>query len=206
MMYDNFANGEYYVTQGNYTPNGLWKSQFTGGTGATMGNYPGYHWQQPQISTAQFETHSALMLSVFAFQNATFSVDLRTEFQLRQTFPPNAWETAWFFWNWTDNTHQYYITIKTSGFELGKVDPTQIFVFTTGAPTVKFGQWQNLTVTATNMQTSTPHIKAVVDGTTICDLDDTVTPNDAAMQKGGFIGLYCEDSRANFRNVQVSPI
>lgn len=206
-IYDSLGDSEYHIVEGNgnnYSPNGLWKCQFAGN--GVMGNFPGYHYQQPQISTGQFETHAALFLSTFAFNNATFSVDMKTESQLRQVFPPNAWETAWFFWNWTDNNHQYYCTLKTSGFEIGKVDPTQIFVFTSSSPKVNIGNWQTLQITATNMSTSTPHIKAVVDGVTVCDFDDTATPNDAAMQKGGFIGLYCEDARVNFRNVQVSPL
>lgn len=132
---------------------------------------------------------------------------MKTIAQLRQGSTPNPWETAWIFWDWNDNTHQYYCTLKTSGLEIGKVDGAgQVFVQTPSSPTVKIGQYQNLSITQTNYNTATPHIKCVVDGSTILDFDDTAVPNDANLQKGGFIGLYCEDSRVQFRNVQISPL
>lgn len=165
------------------------------------------YFQQPHVSQSAGETHSSLLTTTFAFNNFTVSVDMKTVAQLRQGSAPNPWETAWLFWDWNDNTHQYYCTLKTSGLEIGKVDGgAQVFVATPSTPTVKIGSYQNLSITQTNFNTSTPHIKCVVDGSTILDFDDTAVPNDVNLQHGGFIGLYNEDSRVQFRNVNISPI
>jgi hypothetical protein len=96
------------------------------------------------------------------------TVELRTLAQLRdEAVPagsrsaPNAWEVAWFGWHFTrvssDNSF-YYVVLKPSGFELGKVDQTlrnpdtsfilpggQRFLYTDSTP-YPIGQWYTLRV------------------------------------------------------------
>lgn len=218
---DNFDAGTYSFTEGGTSPNGKWTNSYLGGTGATsgvrlnsaIGNNVMY--EKPQTSTAEFETHATLNMHGTTYSDFDLYVDLRTVQQLRQNFTPNAWETAWILFRFTDNYHHYYLVLKTSGIELGRKDygtpqEQQIFLVTNGTPFTTVGNWENVRLRAIKNR-----ITVWVNGVLAFDfLDDgsvgydTATgglpaPPSVAMYSGK-IGLYTEDAEVEFNNFIVA--
>lgn len=222
---DNFdAGGTYSFVEGGLSPNGKWDNQYLGGTGSASGvrlnSAIGNNvmWEKPQVSTAEFETHATFNLFIESqFSDFDVTIDMKTISQLRQNFPPNAWETAWILFRYTDNWHHYYLVLKTSGIELGRKDyatqiEQQIFLVTNGSPTVSLGNWQNLRIRAVKNR-----FTVWVDGVFAFDfLDDgsvgydtntggLPAPPSAAMYNG-YIGLYTEDAEVEFNNFTVAEV
>ena len=128
----------------------------------------------------------------------TLTVDMRTDAQLRTGSAPNAWEVAWIAWNYADNTHFYYFTLKPNGWELGKADPAypgaQRFLATGSSPVFPIG-----TTHAVKIVQSDNVIKAYADGALLATFTDVERP-----YLSGRIGLYNEDSRVRFTKVAVN--
>ena len=153
---------------------------------------------EPMASTRPSETHAALVVSRQSFSNVTFRADYRILAQLRIHSPPNAWETAWAVFGYTDNTHFYYVAFKTNGWELGKVDPAytgaQRFLATGEVPASVIGADHHFDIRQEDA-TITVHL----DGTLLTTFTDTERP-----YLSGRVGFYSEDARVAFDNVTGS--
>jgi len=153
--------------------------------------------QSPKAATQPGETHAALAVTSQQFGDVDVTLQMRTVAQLRTGSTANPWEVAWALWNYTDNTHFYYVVLKPGGFEIGKEDPAypgaQRFLVTSGAMQFPIGRWY------------TVHVKQVantftvsVDGVQIAQFTDNERP-----YTSGAVGLYSEDAYVHFNNVVV---
>ena len=75
-----------------------------------------------QFQTPPDETQAALVKSTGSFCDYVLNLDVKTVKQLRENTPPNAWETAWILFRYTDTFHYYWFLVKPNGIELGKKD------------------------------------------------------------------------------------
>ena len=108
-------------------------------------------WVAPAAATALSQTHAALVTSNSVLtSDVNFRGTTRTVKQLRVNNPPNAWEVPWLIWNFTDNTHFYYLVLKPGGWELGKADPAypgaQRFLATGSEAKFPVGNWSNFEI------------------------------------------------------------
>jgi len=153
--------------------------------------------QAPRPSQNADETHAALVTSVAAFGDLDLTARVRTVAQLR-TPTPNPWEVAWLLWNYTDNTHFYYVLLRPTGWELGKEDPAypgaQRFLATGSTPSFPIGPWHTIRV-----RQVANSITIWVNGTLLTTFTDTEKP-----YLRGSLGMYTEDAVAHFDDVSVS--
>lgn len=170
--------------------------------GDRFANYNGYGsvWQDgagdihlsPKASTSSGETHAALVTSQVSYRDVDTTTTMTTLSQLRTGSAPNAWECGWLLWNYTDDTHFYYVALKPNGFELGKEDPAypgaQRFLVTLSNPRFALGSSHTIRV---NQVGATMIVW--VDGSVITTFTDTERPYTA-----GHVGLYDEDSHVSF--------
>lgn len=168
--------------------------------GDWFANYNGYGsvWQDgdihlsPKASTSAGETHAALVTSQASYRDVDTTTTMTTLSQLRTGSAPNAWECGWLLWNYTDDTHFYYVALKPNGFELGKEDPAypgaQRFLVTLSNPRFAIGSSHTIRV---NQVGATMIVW--VDGSVITTFTDTERPYTA-----GHVGLYDEDSHVSF--------
>jgi len=178
---------------------GAWQSRFNGygsvGIEDAGGHVLGLN---PRAPTAPGETHSSLVTTNQSFGDLDMTVRVRTLNQSRTGSAANPWETAWLLWHFTDNTHFYYIVPKTNGFELGKEDPAypgaQRFLVTSSNRTFAAGSWYTIRVRQAGNA-----ISVWIDGSLMATFTDNERP-----YKSGAIGLYAEDSHAQFDNVSVT--
>ncbi len=152
----------------------------------------------PAVSTRPDETHSALIVSQESFQGSVrFEGSVCTLEQLR-VGAANPWETAWLVWNYADNDHFYYFTMKPNGWELGKRDPDyaggQRFLATSTDVTFEVGKWNRFEITQDGNR-----IAISVDGVELVRFQDLERPS-----LGGRIGLYTEDARVMLDDVRGS--
>ncbi|MGZ4241358.1 MAG: family 16 glycoside hydrolase [Actinomycetota bacterium] len=151
----------------------------------------------PKASTSTSETHAALVTTTKSFGNQVdISVRARTVKQLR-TPTPNAWEVPWLLWDYTDDTHFYYLVLKPEGWELGKEDPAypgaQRFLATDNNITFPVGPWYTLHVRQVGST-----ITAWANGTKLVTFTDGERP-----YSKGSVGLYTEDARVHFDVVRI---
>ena len=153
--------------------------------------------QSPKASTQPGETHAALAVTTPHFSDVDLTLQMRTVSQLRSGSTANAWEVAWVLWNYTDNTHFYYLVLKPGGFEIGKEDPAypgaQRFLVTSGSVQFPIGRWYTVHVRQTGST-----FTVSVDGTQIAQFTDNERP-----YTSGAVGLYSEDAYVHFNNVVV---
>ena len=149
--------------------------------------------------------------STKSFGDFQMSLYMKTVKQLRQNSLPNPWETAWVFWHYTDNYHNYALVLKTNGFQIEKKDNNvrcdcEIFLKTLSTPTVHIGQWQTLSLRVTNSASGTPHIQVWVNGLVGTDfVDNSIHQPNSRQLASGYMGLYDEDSIVNFDDVSIYP-
>lgn len=209
--YDNFNAATYDFTEGSTSPNGKWINQNLGGIGAASGVRfsasagSNVMYQRPQVSTSSGETHATLNLTSATWGDFDLTLRQRTVAQLRQNNPPNAWESAWLMFRFTDNWHHYYLVFKTSGVELGRKDyPTpqeqQMYLATPTTPNLVIGNWDTVRIKAVRN-----HFTVWINGSQVIDMTDDGSvgfdsatsglppPPSAAMYNGQF-GLYNEDA------------
>jgi Ca2+-binding RTX toxin-like protein len=152
----------------------------------------------PQSSTSPGETHAALVVSQASFSDVRFSAGFQTLEQLRTGSAPNAWECAWAVFNYTDNTHFYYVAFKPNGWELGKADPAypgaQRFLATGSSPASAIGSEHSF-----DIQQDGNVIKVWLDGVLLTTFTDNERP-----YLGGKVGFYTEDATVAFDNVTGS--
>lgn len=155
--------------------------------------------ENPAVATSSGESHSSLVVGPSFSNPLTFSVSATTVAQLRQGSAPNPWEVAWVLWHYTDDTHFYYFIAKPNGWELGKEDPAyqgnQRFLATGSSPTFPIGQLYNIKIVETSQNTMTVYVGNQL----ITTFTDTERP-----YTSGRIGLYTEESHAQYQNVSVT--
>lgn len=212
------SDGTYTLNDLDVSPNGKWVCAFAG-FGTVACAYDGmcdnhYLFERPLKSTGEFETHASMVKTVDDDFGDTWEVefDMRTLQQLRDS--PNAWETAWFFWHYSDQYHYYAFTIKTNGCQLEKKDnminddSAEIFLVTPGSPTVTFKKWHHVKIRQSGTNTSGGRIYDIwVDGVqVITNYNDVIADDNTTLMSKGSFGLYNEDSAVAFDNVVVSTI
>lgn len=170
----------------------------------------------PNATRACLVTSSSSSTSTFGDFNANFS--MMTESQNR-TPTPNAWETAWFMWHFTDNWHHYFMSLHSDGqIEIGRKDYSQkieqeIYLYTSGpgkvANPLKTWHEYDLSIIDNN------RIVLLVDKVLVCDITDNGTIGSdsaknyakpappSAQIRFGKMGFYCEDSAVRFDNLIV---
>ena len=186
---------------GTYTDGdriGSWQVVWAGYGAVTVTNGPKTFELAPQAVTDPAATSSALVVSNGdAPATATVQASIATTEQLRQNTAPNAWETAWLVFNYTDPEHFYYVALKTNGWELGKRDPAypggQRFLATGETHAAQIGTAQDLVV-KTNGSTMT----VTIDGDQVTSFTDRELP-----YEGGKVGMYTEDAVVEFSKVTV---
>ncbi len=182
------------VAWGDGSTNGAWYSRYNGyGTVAIETDGDKVLSLSPKAATATSTTHAALVLSTMRFNDVDFTVQVKTATQLR-TPVPNAWESGWALWHFTDDTHFYYVALKPNGIEVGKEDPAypgaQRFLVTLSNPSFAVGRWY--TVRVKHVGTT---FSIWIDGTLVTTFTDTERP-----YTGGTVGLYTEDADVHFNN------
>jgi Ca2+-binding RTX toxin-like protein len=152
----------------------------------------------PQASTTPAETHAAMVVSQQSFSNVRFSAGFETVEQLRIGSAPNAWESAWAVFGYTDDEHFYYVAFKTDGWELGKVDPAypggQRYLVTRSSPDFAVGTEHSF-----DIQQDGNVIKVWADGVLLTTCTDNERP-----YLSGKVGFYTEDATVAFDNVRGS--
>jgi hypothetical protein len=194
---------------------GGWVSDYNGyGTTSVKSDGSNVLAESPQPSTSLGDTHASLVRSSRSFGNFDLTLRLKTVKQLR-TPVPNPWETAWVLWHYTSESAFYYLSLKTNGWELGKVDATkkdpngpaclwpqylnclypgaQRFLQTSASPKYGVGTWYSLRVRQVSGT-----VQIWVNGASLTSFTDTDRP-----YSGGSIGLYNEDATAHFDDVVV---
>lgn len=158
--------------------------------------------QSPKASVKRNETHAALSVSQQSFTAPQVVADYVTVAQLR-TPTPKAWEVAWLLWNYTDNTHFYYLALKPNGVELGKEDPAypgaQRFLATLPTPGFPLGQPVHVQVDQTVNPDGSVTMTVSANGSQVATFTDTERP-----YASGKVGLYTEDARVRWGHVQVN--
>lgn len=185
---------------------GNWQVQFNGyGSQAIVTSGASKHLRQiPKASTVSTETHAALSTSVGSFGDGTTIAEFTTNQQLRSK-RPNAWERAWLLWHYTDNTHFYYVTLKSNGWEVGKEDPAypgaQQFLGSGSNYTWPVGSWNHVEIASVG---TTFTVKATDTGGTLRTLFTYAdTAANAAQYTSGKIGLYTEDASVDWGWIAV---
>lgn len=207
---DNFDNGTFVLNEGAISPNGLWRGVYVSGGALQQKKMAGSATDgvmslEPRAVTAPDQTSAPLILSTRDLTNFDMSFQMRTVAQLRTGSAPHNWETAWILFRYTDVTHHYYFVIKNNGLELGKKDNAigntnledQIFLATPGYPPLVLGQWYTVRIIAQGF-----HIQVFVNGIKLIDFTDPDV-HDPTKMSHGMIGLYAEDSRVEFNNVNA---
>ena len=74
---------------------------------------------------AKSQTESALVLTTLEFKDFKLSVNIRTDKHMRQNSLPNPWGVARTIWRWNDNTHFYYLLVKTMALKWANMKDTR---------------------------------------------------------------------------------
>ena len=153
---------------------------------------------KPKAQSGQTATSSTEVIGPQHGDEFTFSGTISTPEQLRQGATPNAWETGWLVWNYTDNDHFYYFVPRANGWDLGKRDPAyaggQRFL-ATGSEGWPLADSKQFTI---SKQGGTIEVK--INGKVIA----TVTDDDQPYNGNGRIGIYSEDARVLADDIDLS--
>lgn len=149
---------------------------------------------QPKAVTSSGTTSAALVVGPTLYNDQEIAGSTATIQQLRTGSPPNPWEVSWIIWNYSDNYHFYYFTLKPNGWELGKEDPAypgaQRFLATGTNLSIPIGQWYNFKINQTGNT-----IKVYINGTLLTTFTDNENP-----YTSGRVGMYTEDAKVGFDN------
>lgn len=152
----------------------------------------------PLPSTNSAETHSTLVTGPSTDGDFVYEGEVSTPEQLRTQPAPNAWETAWVVWNYTDNEHFYYFIPKDNGWELGKRDPKypggQRFLATGSQPKFIINQKNKFKITKIG-----DTVSVAMNGVELTKFTDTERP-----YRTGSIGLYSEDAAVTADNLKLT--
>lgn len=213
-LYDDFKKGVYTLSNGQVSPNGKWQSVYNGGgsSGVKMeiGNgdsgSKNVFFMYPKSSTSYHETNANLVKSTAQFSNFKMGVNVKTVEQIRRNSTPNSWEAAWILFRYTDDFHYYWFVLKPDGVELGKKDCNtctdpyqgQIYLYTKDNPALKIGDWSRWNITTVGN-----HIGLAINGTRIVDFVDN---NMSKKLARGSIGLYTEDAKVEFGDIDITAL
>jgi hypothetical protein len=206
-----------YEDWSGFTPNslwtpdasahGAWRDQFAGGGSIQVktGSPTNVLDLVPAPVTTANATTAALVTSR-AFLRAPFDVSFynaTTVLQNRTGSTPNAWEVAWFLWDYTDNNHFYNVVLKTTGWEVDKEYVSggvqqQQFLASGISPTFAIGSTNTVRVVQAGASLSVYANGALLGGSAIIDPRTHLAP-----YTSGYLGLYTEDAEVKFGSIQV---
>lgn len=194
---DNFEGYGANESWADGSSHGGWRSVFNGyGTMGTTVDGSKVLTQSPQASTSSGETHASLAVTTQSFGDIDMTMRVRTVRQLR-TPTPNAWETAWVLWDYSDNTHFTYLALKPNGWELGKEDSAypgaQRFLASGADRKFPVGAWYTVRVRKIGST-----VTVWVDGTQLTAFTDSERP-----YLSGSVGIYNEDAEIHADDVSV---
>lgn len=154
----------------------------------------------PRSAESADVTHACLVLTHAEFEgDLDFAVTVRTEEQVRAG-NPNPWEVGWVLWNYQNDEHFYALALKPNGWELSKQDPAypgnQRFLASGDEPTFPIKKDHRARIIQTGNT-----IAVYADGALLGTYTDTEDPYLA-----GALGLYTEDAKVRFRDLQVGGI
>ncbi len=200
-FYDNFSSYAKNTCFADGTAFGPWTAAYSG-YGCIKTSVNGaisYVEEAPAASAAPAETHASMILGPSFSGPLNYSLNLVTVAQLRTGSAPNPWEVAWVAWNYTDDTHFYYLALKPNGWELGKEDPAypgaQRFLASGSSPVFPVGSWYNIKI----VQDTSNLIKVYADERLVASFLDTERP-----YVSGRIGFYNEDAQVRLKDVAVN--
>lgn len=154
---------------------------------------------EPRAVTGQEGTHAALVVTRRDYGDVALSMSVATERQLRGV-RPNAWEVGWVLWHYQDPQHFYAVALKPTGWEVSKQDPAyrggQRFIASGTTPTFAVPARHAVSVEQTDAR-----ISVSAGGRLLAAFSDDERP-----YLSGAVGLYCEDSRVRFRDIQISEL
>jgi hypothetical protein len=177
---------------------GVWRVIFDGyGWVGIRSRSPNKLTLMPASAARPDETHSSLVVSKGRYRDFDLTATAVTARQLRVDSAPNPWESAWLVWRYTDNTHFYYLALKTNGWELGKADPdypgAQRFLATGTDPRSSIGRQNHVRISQRGATSS-----VWIDGELITAFTDRERP-----YRRGSIGFYTEDAEVRFSDVLI---
>jgi hypothetical protein len=181
---------------------GSWRTVFTG-QGQVTGTMPGRAiLLSPARATAPGITHAALVVSARRYQDFTATLTVRTLRQLRHgaAGAPHPWEVGWVLWHFTGRSHFYALTLEAHGWVLSKQDPAyrgdERFLASGRTPGFPVGRAHRVQITQAG-----PTMTIRADGHLLTRFTDTQRP-----YLTGALGLYCEDSVAQFQAIGVRQL
>jgi hypothetical protein len=181
---------------------GQWRTVFTG-QGHVTGTTPGRTiLLSPARATAPGVTHAALAVSARSYRDFTATVTVRTLRQLRHgaAGAPHPWEVGWVLWHFTGSSHFYALTLEVRGWVLSKQDPAyrgdERFLASGRTPGFPVGRAHQVQITQVG-----PVMTIRADGHLLTRFTDTQRP-----YLTGALGLYCEDSLAQFRAIGIRQL
>ncbi len=198
---DDFASYPKNTCFADGTSFGPWLSAFSGyGCVKTATDASGSYLEEaPQASATPSQTHASMVLGPQFSGPINYALTMETVAQLRTGSAPNPWEVAWIAWNYADDVHFYYFTLKPNGWELGKEDPAytgaQRFLASGSAPLYPIGVRYAVRV----IQNASNVISVFVNDKLLTTFTDTERPYTA-----GRIAFYNEDSQVRARSVAVN--
>lgn len=151
---------------------------------------------EPRSAPSSDVTHGSLVHTTETYQDPDFEITMRTEEQVRDG-PPNVWEVGWVLWNFQDTDHFYAVALKPNGWEISKQDPnypgSQRFIATGSDRTFPLDKDYRVKV-----EHDWPRMTVSVDGQELATVIDEESP-----YRGGAIGLYTEDARVRFQDLEI---
>jgi hypothetical protein len=198
---DNFTTYPKNVCYADGASFGPWSLAFSGyGCVKTSGDgLTSWLEEAPQVSVAPAQTHASMVLGPSFAGALVFSLDFETVAQLRTGSAPNPWEVAWVAWNYADDAHFYYFTLKTNGWELGKEDPAypgaQRFLASGASPASPVGAWHNVRID----QNSANLIRIYADNVLLASFTDVERP-----YTSGRVAFYNEDAQVRLKDVAIN--
>ena len=153
---------------------------------------------KPKAQSGQTATSSTEVIGPQHGDEFTFSGTISTPEQLRQNAPPNAWETGWLVWNYTDNDHFYYFVPRANGWELGKRDPA----YKGGQRFIASGNesWPLADAKEFSISKHGNTVEIKINGKVVT----TITDDSDAYSGNGRVGIYSEDARVHADNISLS--
>jgi 1,2-diacylglycerol 3-beta-glucosyltransferase len=175
-----------------------WRTVFTG-QGQVTGTPGQVILLAPGRAAAPGITHAALVVSARRYGDFTATATVRTLRQLRSgaAGTPHPWEVGWVLWHYTDSSHFYALTLEARGWVLSKQDPAyrgdERFLASGRTPGFPVGLAHQVQISQAG-----PTITVRADGHLLTRFTDTQRP-----YLTGALGLYCEDSVAQFQAVHI---
>lgn len=176
---------------------GPWQTVFDG-YGRTTGDAQSVS-LSPQAPARPQDTHAALVTTRRSYDDVVVRARLQVQEQLRPQ-QPNPWEVGWLLWHYTSAQTFYALTLKPTGWELSKQDPDypggQRFLASGTARTFPIGSWHSIGVVQVG-----DVLTVSADEQPLTRFTDTIRP-----YLHGGVGLYSEDARVRFEDVQISAV